>query len=55
MVRDTRAYRCHAITDDIGNITLDTISIADPGPGEVQIEVKACSVNIPELLLIQGK
>ena len=54
-MKDTRAYRCHAISDDIGSITLDTVSIEDPGPGEVQIKVKACSVNFPDLLMIQGK
>ena len=55
MVKDILAYRCHAISDDIGSITLDTVSIEDPGPGEVQINVKACSVNFPDLLMIQGK
>ena len=55
MVRETRAYRCHAISEDIGSITLDTVLVEDPGPGEVQINVKACSVNFPDLLMIQGK
>ena len=50
-----RTVRCHAISEDIGSVTLDEIELPDPGPGEVQIRVKACAVNFPDLLMIQGK
>ena len=50
-----RTVRCHAISEDIGSVTMDEIELPDPGPGEVQIRVKACAVNFPDLLMIQGK
>lgn len=50
-----RTVRCHVISEDIGSVTLDEIELPDPGPGEVQIRVKACAVNFPDLLMIQGK
>lgn len=31
------------------------MDLSDPGPGQVQIAVKACSVNFPDILMIQGK
>ena len=50
-----RAYRCHEISEDIASISLDEIDLTDPGPNEVQVRVKACAVNFPDLLMIQGK
>ena len=50
-----RTVRCHAINEDIGSVSLDEISLPDPGPGEVQVRVQACAVNFPDLLMIQGK
>ena len=50
-----RAYRCHQISEDIGSISLDELDLADPAPDEVQVRVKACAVNFPDLLMIQGK
>ena len=49
------AVRCHAISEDIGSVTLDELDLPDPGPGEVQVRLKACAVNFPDLLMIQGK
>ena len=50
-----RTIRCHRISDDIGSVTLDDIDLPDPAPGEVQVRLKACAVNFPDLLMIQGK
>ena len=50
-----RAVRCHAISEDIGTVTLDELELPDPGAGEVQVRLKACAVNFPDLLMIQGK
>ncbi|MDH3682643.1 MAG: NADPH:quinone oxidoreductase family protein [Acidimicrobiia bacterium] len=52
---DVRALRCHAIDDDITTLTLDVIDPGPPDPGEVQVAVKACAVNFPDILMIQGK
>ena len=51
----TRSYRCHAVDEDIGSISLDEIEIPAPEPFEVQVRVFACSVNFTDLLMIQGK
>ena len=50
-----RAVRCHAISDDIATVTLDSLQLPAPAPGEVQVRLKACAVNFPDLLMIQGK
>ena len=50
-----RTVRCHQISEDIGSVSLDEINLPDPGPGEVQVRVKACAVNFTDLLMIQGK
>lgn len=50
-----RSVRCHAIDDDITTVTLDEIELNPPGPGEVQVSLRACAVNFPDLLMIQGR
>ena len=50
-----RAVRCHALNDDVGTVTLDELPLPPPGPGEVQVRLKACAVNFPDILMIQGK
>jgi NADPH2:quinone reductase len=46
---------CHEISEDIASINLEEIELADPAESEVQIQVMACAVNFPDLLMIQGK
>ncbi len=50
-----QTVRCHAIDDDISTITVDTVDLEPPAPGEVQVTLKACAVNFPDILMIQGK
>lgn len=50
-----RTFRCHEINDDVGTISLDEIDLPAPGPEEVQVRIKACSVNFTDILTIQGK
>ena len=50
-----RTVRCHELSDDIGSVRLDTVELGPPGTGEVQVRLKACAVNFPDLLMIQGK
>lgn len=50
-----KTIRCHELSDDIGSVTLDEVELPDPGPGEIQVRVKACAVNFPDLLMIQGR
>jgi len=46
---------CEAISDDIGSVSLRQVTLEDPRDGEVQVRLKACAVNFPDLLMIQGK
>ncbi|MYD43061.1 MAG: NADPH:quinone oxidoreductase family protein [Gammaproteobacteria bacterium] len=50
-----KSYRCHNIAEDVGTIQLDEIELADPGPDEIQVQVKACAANFTDILMIQDK
>ena len=39
----------------IDALTFDTVDLAEPGPGEVLVRVRAVSLNYRDLLLVQGK
>jgi len=49
------AIRCEANAEDIGSVCLREIDLPDPGPNEVQVRLRACSVNFTDLLMIKGK
>jgi NADPH2:quinone reductase len=49
------AIICAAMSDDIGSVELQQIELPEPGPGKVRVRLKACAVNFPDLLMIQGK
>ena len=46
---------CSQIDEDIHSVKMVEQDLPDPGPGEVQVRVKACAVNFPDILMIQGK
>jgi NADPH2:quinone reductase len=46
---------CHALAEDVGTLRLETLDLKPPGPGEVRVAIRACSVNFPDILMIQGK
>lgn len=50
-----RAMRVHELADDISTIRLEEIELPPPGEGEVRLRLKACSINFPDILMIQGK
>ena len=50
-----RAMRVHELSEDIGVLKMEEVELPPPGPGEVRLRLKACSVNFPDILLIQGK
>lgn len=50
-----RALVCHQLSDDFSGVEVRDVVKPTPGPGEVLIEVRATSVNFPDLLLCQGK
>jgi NADPH2:quinone reductase len=36
-------------------LVVEDVMLADPGPGEVRIRVRAAGVNFPDVLIIQNK
>ncbi len=50
-----RAMLVHELAEDISTIRLDEIDLPPPGAGEVRLQLKACSINFPDILMIQGK
>ena len=50
-----RTVLCRAISEDIGSVEMAEVDLPAPAAGEVQIRLKACAVNFPDLLMIQGK
>lgn len=49
-----RAIRCHRYGPP-ETLIVDTLADLQPGPGEVVIDVKAASVNFPDVLVIENK
>jgi NADPH:quinone reductase len=47
-----KALRSHA-TGGPETLTLDEIESPVPGPGQVRVAIKACSINFPDVLIIQ--
>lgn len=50
-----RSIVCREIKEDIGSVKLEEVDVPAPGSNEVRIRLKACAVNFPDLLMIQGK
>ena len=50
-----RSVRCHRIAEDIGTVVLEEVDLPPPRADEVQVRLKACAVNFPDILMIQGK
>lgn len=50
-----RAFVCHALSDDLSGTGLQEIAVPEPGAGEVLVQIKAASVNFPDILMCQGK
>ncbi len=50
-----RSMRVHELSEDISVLRMDEVTLPPPGPGEVRLRLKACSVNFPDILMVQGK
>ena len=48
-----KALRSHAAGGP-ETLTLDEVASPEPGPGQVRVRVKACSVNFPDVRIIPG-
>ena len=51
----TRSIRCHTLSEDIRDLTLESHSLEKPAQDEVQIAIHACAVNFPDILMAQGR
>lgn len=52
---NTKALVCSSLSDDLSGVSLSEIEISEPRDQEILIDVKAASVNFPDLLMTQGK
>ncbi|MEQ8378606.1 NADPH:quinone oxidoreductase family protein [Parvibaculum sp.] len=50
-----RAMRVHELSENVDVLRMDEVKLPAPGPGEVRLRLKACSVNFPDILMVQGK
>ncbi len=50
-----RTALCRQHGEDIDCLEIAEVELPEPGDDEVQIRIKACSVNFPDLLMIQDK
>jgi NADPH2:quinone reductase len=50
-----RTMRVHELSEDISVLRMDEIDLPPPGPQEVRLRLKACSINFPDILMVQGK
>ncbi|HEX7777085.1 MAG TPA: NADPH:quinone oxidoreductase family protein [Parvibaculum sp.] len=50
-----RTMRVHELSEDMSVLRLDDITLPPPAAGEVRLKLKACSINFPDILMVQGK
>ncbi len=50
-----RAWRVHELGEPTAVMRLEDMPTPEPGPGQVRIDVEACALNFPDVLLCQGK
>jgi NADPH2:quinone reductase len=50
-----RAQLVRSLSDDLSSMRLESVPVTLPGPGMIQVRMRAASVNFPDILTIQGK
>lgn len=50
-----RTMRVHELSEDISVLRMDEVELSPPAPNEVRLAFKACSINFPDILMVQGK
>lgn len=50
-----RSMRVHELSEDISVLRMDEVELPPPGPGEIRLRLKACSINFPDILMVQGR
>ncbi|GAA4410544.1 NADPH:quinone oxidoreductase family protein [Quisquiliibacterium transsilvanicum] len=49
-----RAFVCHRLSEDLSGVELRSLPRFAPGPREVAVDLRAASVNFPDLLMTKG-
>lgn len=49
-----QAVQCHQF-GPVSDLSVESISLPQPGPHEIRIQTHACGVNFPDALMVQGK
>jgi NADPH:quinone reductase len=50
-----KAIVCRAISEDIGTLRLEEMTLRPPRAGEVRVRMRAAAVNFPDILTVQGR
>ncbi|MDO8290206.1 MAG: NADPH:quinone oxidoreductase family protein [Parvibaculum sp.] len=50
-----RSMRVHELSEDISVLKMEDVTLPPPRAGEVRLRLKACSINFPDILMVQGK
>src|SRR5690242_2179559 len=50
-----KAIVCREISEDIGTLRLEDVSLPPLKPNEARLRVRAAAVNFPDILTVQGK
>ena len=51
----TRSLLCHELSDDLNQLRLESYELLEPSAKQIQVEIKACAVNFPDILMTQGQ
>jgi NADPH:quinone reductase len=49
-----RAWQVHALGEPRDVLTLDEVTVPEPGPGQVLVRVRAAAANFPDVLMCRG-
>jgi len=53
--RRVRALVCRSLTPDLSGLALEELPLPDLAPGHVEVVVRACALNFPDVLMTQGR
>ncbi len=52
--RSAQALIVDRLSEDFSGVRLGEVIVPDPGPGQVRLAMRACSVNFPDILMTRG-
>ncbi len=54
MTNTIKSVRVKKLTEDLSGVSIEEINIAPPRDDEVQVDIMACALNFPDLLMCRG-